>query len=305
MQPLIVKAFKKNRQMVLVVIKLYLSKVEMNSEGLLMALMEGKKGIIFGVSNQKGIANAIAEQLFAQGADIAFTYANSQMESRVRPIAESMNSKLIIECDVTNEDAIKNVFNEYSKIYDSLDFVIHAVAFANREDLQGDFSNISKAGWDLALGVSAYSLIPMARYAKPLMKAGSTITALTYLGSVKAVANYNMMGVAKAALESSVRYLALEMGEIGIRVNALSAGPVKTLAAKGIGGFDIMLKVAAKKAALQRNVSLEDVGKSGLYLVSDLSSGVTGEVHYVDCGQNIVGMCRADAALAEVSLAEA
>lgn len=264
-----------------------------------MGLMDGKKGIIFGVSNQKGIANAIAEQLFEQGADIAFTYANPQMESRVRPIAESMNSKLIMECDVTSDDHIKNVFDEYAKIYDSLDFVIHAVAFANREDLQGNFSDISKAGWDLALGVSAYSLIPMAKYSKPLMKEGSTITALTYLGSVKAVANYNMMGVAKAALESSVRYLALEMGEVGIRVNALSAGPVRTLAAKGIGGFDVMLKVAAKKAPLQRNVSLEDVGKSGLYLASDLSSGVTGEVHYVDCGQNTVAMCKADAVLAE------
>lgn len=265
-----------------------------------MGLMEGKKGIIFGVSNQKGIANAIAEQLFAQGAEIAFTYANPQMESRVRPIAESMNSKLIIECDVTNEEAIKKTFEEYEKVYGKLDFVIHSVAFANREDLQGSFSDISKAGWDLALGVSAYSLIPMARYAKPLLNEGASITALTYLGSVKAVANYNIMGVAKAALESSVRYLALEMGEIGVRVNALSAGPLKTLAGKGIGGFDVMLKVAAKKAPLQRNVTLEDVGKSGLYLVSDLASGVTGEVHYVDCGQNIVGMCKADAALATI-----
>ncbi len=265
-----------------------------------MALMEGKKGIIFGVSNQKGIANAIAEQLFAQGADIAFTYANEAMESRVRPIAESMNAKLIMECDVTKEEAIKNVFDEVAKVYGKIDFVIHSVAFANREDLQGNFSDTSKEGWELALGVSAYSLIPMARYAKPLLNEGGSITALTYLGSVKAVANYNIMGVAKAALESSVRYLALEFGEIGVRVNALSAGPIKTLAGKGIGGFDTMLKVAAKKAPLQRNVTLEDVGKSGLYLVSDLASGVTGEVHYVDCGQNTVAMCKADAVLATV-----
>ena len=264
-----------------------------------MGLMEGKKGIIFGVSNQKGIANAIAEQLFAQGADIAFTYANPTMESRVRPIAESMNSKLIMECDVTNEERVEQVFEECAKVYGKIDFIIHAVAFANREDFQGNFSDISKAGWDLALGVSAYSLIPMAKYGKPILNEGASITALSYLGSVKAVANYNMMGVAKAALESSVRYLALEMGEIGIRVNALSAGPVKTLAAKGIGGFDVMLKVAAKKAPLKRNVTLEEVGKSGLYLVSDLSSGVTGEVHYVDCGQNTVAMCKADAVLAD------
>lgn len=265
-----------------------------------MGLMTGKKGIIFGVSNQKGIANAIAEQLFEQGAEIAFTYANAAMESRVRPIAESMNSKLIVECDVTNEDQIKDVFEQYEKVYGKIDFVIHSVAFANREDLQGSFSDTSKDGWNLALGVSAYSLIPMARYAKPLMNEGASITALTYLGSVKAVANYNIMGVAKAALESTVRYLALEFGEIGVRVNALSAGPLKTLAGKGIGGFDVMLKVACKKAPLQRNVTLEDVGKSGLYLVSDLASGVTGEVHYVDCGQNIVGMCKADAALATI-----
>lgn len=264
-----------------------------------MGLMEGKKGIIFGVSNQKGIANAIAEQLFAQGADIAFTYANEAMESRVRPIAESMNSKLIIECDVTNEEHIKKVFEEYAKIYGKLDFIIHSVAFANREDLQGNFSDTSKEGWDLALGVSAYSLIPMVRYGKPLMNEGASVTALTYLGSEKAVVNYNIMGVAKAALESSIRYLAVELGEIGARANALSAGPVRTLAAKGIGGFDVMLKVAAKKAPLQRNVTLEEVGKSGLYLVSDLASGVTGEVHYVDCGQNVVAMSKAEAILAE------
>lgn len=264
-----------------------------------MGLMQGKQGIIFGVSNQKGIANAIAEQLYKEGADIAFTYANSAMESRVRPIAESMNSKMIVECDVTNEEQMKNVFEQYAKTYENLDFVIHAVAFANREDLQGKFSDTSKAGWDLALGVSAYSLIPMCRYAKPMLNEGSTVTALTYLGSEKMVANYNIMGVAKAALEANVRYLAYELGEHGIRVNALSAGPVRTLAAKGIGGFDVMLKVAAKKAPLQRNVTLEDVGKAGLYLVSDLSSGVTGEVHYVDCGQNTVAMSKADACIAE------
>lgn len=262
-----------------------------------MTLMQGKKGIIFGVSNKRGIAYAIAQKLFENGAEIAFTYANEAMKDRVTPIAQEMNSKLIIECDVTNEEQMKHVYDEYKKVYGNIDFVIHAVAFANKEDLHGNFSDTSKAGWDLALGVSAYSLIPMARYAKPLMNEGATITALTYMGSVKAVCNYNIMGVAKAALESSVRYLAYEFGKDGIRVNALSAGPVKTLAAKGIGDFDTMLKVAALKAPLRRNVSLDDVGKAGLYLASDLSSGVTGEVHYVDCGCNIMGVSEVDAGL--------
>ncbi len=262
-----------------------------------MTLMQGKKGIIFGVSNKRGIAYAIAQQLYDNGAEIAFTYANEAMKDRVTPIAEEMNSKLIMECDVTNEQKMKEVFEAYEKVYGQLDFVIHAVAFANKEDLQGYFSDTSKEGWDLALGVSAYSLIPMARYAKPLMKDGGAIVALTYLGAEKAVCNYNIMGVAKAALEASVRYLASEMGPLNIRVNALSAGPVKTLAAKGIGDFDTMLKVAAVRAPLKRNVSLEDVGKAGLFLASDLSSGLTGETHYVDCGFHTVGVSEADAAL--------
>lgn len=253
-----------------------------------MKLMEGKKGIIFGVSNARGIAYAIAKQINEAGGEIAFTYANEAMESRVRPLAEEMNSKMIVECDVTNEEQVKKVFAEYEKIYGKLDFVIHAVAFANKEDLMGDFIDTSKEGWDLALGVSAYSLVSLARNAKPLMNEGGAILALTYLGSEFVVANYNVMGVAKAALESSARYLADNLGSIGVRVNCLSAGAVKTLAAKGISGFDRMLKAAILKAPLRRNVSLEDVGKTGLYLVSDLSSGVTGEIVHVDCGCHAV-----------------
>ena len=247
-------------------------------------LMEGKKGIVFGVSNTRGIAYGLVEQLHKQGADIAFTYANEAMEGRVRPIAESMNAKLITECDVTNEQQMADVFNQYKKIYGELDFVIHAVAFANKEDLMGNFSDTTREGWDLALGISAYSLISMARNAKPLMTNGGSILALTYLGSEFAVANYNIMGVAKAALEASIRYLALELGQNNIRVNGLSSGAVKTLAAKGISGFDRMLKAAALKSPLKRNVTLEDVGKSGVYLLSDLSSGVTGEIVHVDAG---------------------
>lgn len=253
-----------------------------------MDLMKGKKGIIFGVSNTSGIAYGIAKQLFEAGADIAFTYANQAMEKRVRPIAESMNAKLIMECDVTNEEKLKEVFDECGKVYGNLDFVIHAVAFANREDLTGEFVNTSKEGWDLALGVSAYSLVAISRNARPFMKNGGSIFSLTYLGSEKVVANYNIMGVAKSALESSTRYLADNLGKDGIRVNAISAGPVKTLAAKGIGGFDKMLKAAVFKAPMGRNVSLEDIGKTGLYLASDLSTGVTGEVIHVDCGCHAV-----------------
>lgn len=247
-------------------------------------IMKGKKGIVFGVSNTRGIAYGIVDQLNKEGADIAFTYANEAMESRVRPIAESMNAKMIEQCDVTNEEQMKAVFDKYKSIYGELDFMIHAVAFANKEDLMGNFSDTTREGWDLAMGISAYSLIAMARHAKPLMTNGGSIMALTYLGSEFSVANYNLMGVAKAALEASIRYLALELGKDNIRVNGLSSGAVKTLAAKGISGFDRMLKAAAVKSPLKRNVTLEDVGKSGVYLLSDLSSGVTGEILHVDAG---------------------
>ena len=249
-----------------------------------MGLMTGKKGIIFGVSNTHGIAYAIAQRLFEEGADIAFTYAGEVMEKRVRPLAEGMNSKLIMNCDVTKEDEIKAVFDECEKVYGKLDFVVHAVAFAQREDLQGRFIDTSKQGWDTALGVSSYSLVSICRNAEPLLNEGASVFALTYLGSEYAVANYNVMGVAKAALESSMRYLAVDLGKKGIRVNCLSSGVVKTLASSGIAGFGRMLKAAAAKSPLQRNVALQDVGNAGLYLASDLSSGTTGEVIYVDCG---------------------
>ena len=231
-----------------------------------MKLMEGKKGVIFGVSNTHGIAYAIAKQLYEAGADIAFTYAGEAMEKRVRPLAEEMGAR----------------------VYGKLDFVVHAVAFAAKEDLQGRFIDTSKAGWDLALGVSAYSLISLCKHAEPILNEGASVFALTYLGSEYVVANYNVMGVAKAALESSMRYLAADLGKKGVRVNCISAGAVKTLAAKGISGFDKMLKAAVAKAPLGRNVSLEDVGKAGLYLASDLSTGTTGQILYVDCGCHAV-----------------
>ncbi len=255
-----------------------------------MGIMDGKQGIIFGVSNKFGIANAIAEQIHKEGGELAFTYANEAMEKRVRPIAESMDTRMCTECDVTKDEDVKKVFEEYKNKYEKLDFVIHAVAFANKEDLTGDFYTTSREGWDLAMHVSAYSLLTLTKYSKPLLEAngGGSILALTYLGSTKAVANYNIMGVAKAALESSMRFIAADLGKYNIRCNCLSAGPVKTMAAKGIGGFDRMLKANVLKAPLKRTPSLEDVGKGGLYLVSDLSSGVTGEVHFVDCGAHSV-----------------
>ncbi len=253
-----------------------------------MGLMTGKKGLIFGVSNNHGIAYAIAKQLFDEGAEIAFTYAGEVMEKRVRPLAESMNAKIIMSCDVTKEDEIKAVVAECEKLYGKLDFVVHAVAFAAREDLQGRFIDTSHAGWDLAMGVSAYSLVSICRNVEPIMNEGGSIFALTYLGSQFVVANYNVMGVAKAALESSMRYLAADLGKKGVRVNCISAGAVKTLAASGISGFNKMLKAATAKAPLGRNVALEDVGRAGLYLASDLSSGTTGQILYVDCGCHAV-----------------
>lgn len=253
-----------------------------------MGLMTGKRGIIFGVANDKSIAWGIARQLRAAGAELAFTYLNEALEKRVRPLAESLDSTIILPCDVQNEEEMVAVFSELEKQWGKIDFVVHAIAFANREDLKRPFSQTSREGFRLALDVSAYSLVSMTRCALPVLKEGSSsIITLTYLGSVRTVPAYNVMGVAKAALESSVRYLAAELGEKGIRVNAVSAGPIKTLAASGISSFKEKLRVAEERAPLQRLVNQEDVGKAALYLLSDLSSGVTGEVHYVDGGFNI------------------
>lgn len=253
-----------------------------------MGLMTGKKGVIFGISNTHGIAYGIAKQLHDAGAEIAFSYAGEAMEKRVRPIAEEMGAKIIMSCDVTKEDEVKAVFDACEKEYGKIDFVVHAVAFAKKEDLMGRFIDTSLDGWNTALNVSAYSLVTICRNAQPIMNEGGSVLALTYLGSEYVVSNYNVMGVAKAALESSMRYLAADMGENGVRVNCISAGAVKTLAAMGISGFPKMLKAAVAKAPLKRNVTLEDVGRAGLYLASDLSSGTTGQILYCDCGCHCV-----------------
>ncbi|PLY02635.1 MAG: enoyl-[acyl-carrier-protein] reductase FabI [Desulfuromonas sp.] len=254
-----------------------------------MSLLKGKRGLIVGVANDISIAWGIAQQLHAAGAELAFTYLNEALEKRVRPLAESLGSKIILPCDVGSDEQVKAVYDELEKQWGELDFVVHAVAFANREDLKNPFSETSREGFALAMDISAYSLLPVTRYAVPLMKNGGSVVSLTYLGAVRTIPNYNVMGVAKAALEASTRYLAAELGEKGIRVNAISAGPIKTLAASGIGKFKEKLKMMDEKAPLRRTVTQEEVGKSALYLISDLGSGVTGEIHYVDAGYNILG----------------
>jgi len=253
-----------------------------------MGLMTGKRGIIIGVANDLSIAWGIAQRLQAEGAELAFTYLNEALEKRVRPLAESLGSRLILPCDVANDADIEAVFDVLEKEWGSLDFVVHAVAFANRDDLKNPFSQTTRAGFSLAMDISAYSLVAVTRCAHPLMKDGGSILTLTYLGAERAVPNYNVMGVAKAALEASVRYLAAELGERSIRVNAVSAGPIRTLAASGIANFKAKIKLMDDFAPLRRTVTQEEVGKSALYFLSDLSSGVTGEIHYVDAGFNVV-----------------
>ncbi len=256
-----------------------------------MGLLDGRKGIIFGVANEKSIAWAIAQKLHKEGAELAFTFAGEALEKRVRPLADSLGAKLILPCDVTKDDEIQAVFEQAQSSFGHLDILVHAIAFANKEDLKNDFLSTSRDGFHLAQEVSAYSLTALARHAAPLMEGrpGSILT-LTYYGAEKVVPRYNVMGVAKAALEASVRYLAADLGPKGIRVNAISAGPIRTLASAGISGFMEMLHHVEAKAPLRRNVTAEEVAGTALYLASDLSSGVTGEVIYVDAGYNIMGM---------------
>ncbi|MFQ5561365.1 MAG: enoyl-ACP reductase [Nitrospinota bacterium] len=256
-----------------------------------MGLLEGKKGIIFGVANKNSLSWAIAQALSEEGAELAFTYQNEVLEKRVRPLAESLNAPILEQCDVGDEEDVQKVFEKTRKGFGHLDFLIHGIAFANKEELSGRFVNTSREGFKLALDVSAYSLTLLSRYAMPLMEEkGGSILTLTYYGSEKVVPNYNVMGVAKAALETSVRYLAADLGPSGIRVNAISAGPVKTLAAMGITGFKGMLSHVAEKAPLRRNIESSEVGKTGVFLCSDLSTGMTGEILHLDAGYHTIGM---------------
>ena len=256
-----------------------------------MGLLNNKKGIIFGVANERSIAWAIAQALHKEGAELAFTYVGEALKERVMPLAQGIGSKLILPCDVAKDNEIDAVFNTVKEAWGGLDILVHSVAFANKDELKGMYADTSREGFRLAMDVSAYSLVALAKRAYPLMdgRSGSIVT-LTYYGSEKVIPNYNVMGVAKAALEASVKYLAADLGQKGIRVNAMSAGPVKTLAAMGIAGFRDILGVVEKKAPLKRNVTTEDIANTALYLLSGLSSGVTGEIIYVDAGYNIVGM---------------
>ncbi len=253
-------------------------------------LMAGKKGLIVGVANQRSIAWGIARRAAAAGAQLAFTYQGEALLKRVQPLAESIGSDVLVPMDVTEEKQVDEAFAQVREGLGGLDFLVHSIAYAEREDLKRRTIDTSRAGFLKAMEISVYSLLLLARKAEPLMTDGGSIVAMTYHGSVKAVPNYNVMGIAKAGLESAVRYLALDLGEKNIRINAISAGPIKTLAASGVSGLRAMLAASAARAPLRRNVDTDDVGAAGLYLLSDLAKGVTGEVHYVDAGLSTTAM---------------
>jgi enoyl-[acyl-carrier protein] reductase I len=255
-----------------------------------MGLLEGRTALVFGVANDHSIAWGIAQALHREGASIGFSSVESLIDKRVRPLAASIGSTFVEPCDVQSDDEIERVFARWGESNAGLDILVHALAFAKREDLAGGFVDTSRDGFALALDVSAYSLVALTRAARPFLHAGSSVMTLTYYGSEKVVANYNVMGVAKAALEASVRYLAADLGPDGVRVNAISAGPIRTLAASGIAGFKRMYGAFDEVAPLRANISIEDVGRTAVYLASGLSSAVTGEVIYVDGGFNIVGV---------------
>ena len=255
-----------------------------------MGLLDGRKALIFGVANDHSIAWGIARALHDEGAEIGFSSVESLIEKRVKPLADSIGSTFVEPCDVQVDGDIERVFRRWGETHERLDILVHALAFAKREDLTGRFVDTSRDGFALAHDVSAYSLVALTRAAIPHLRRGSSVLTLTYYGAEKVVANYNVMGVAKAALEASVRYLAADLGPDGIRVNAISAGPVRTLAAAGIGGFKKLYGEFAEVTPLRSNITIEDVGRTAVYLASDLSSAVTGEVIYVDGGFNVLGV---------------
>jgi enoyl-[acyl-carrier protein] reductase I len=255
-----------------------------------MKLLEGKKALVFGVANHRSIAWGITQALHEQGADIGLSYGIPQLERRVMPLAESLGIDFVEKCDVTDDGEITAVFDKAAVHFGSIDILVHSIAYAPPGELEGRFNETSREGFRVAMDISAYSLIALTRAAMPLMLNGGSILTMTYYGAEKVVPSYNVMGVAKAALEANVRYLAADLGPQNIRVNAISAGPIKTLAAAGVAGFRKMLAYAETQAPLRRNVDQEEVGKTALWLLSDWSSGVTGEVVYVDAGYNIIGV---------------
>lgn len=258
-------------------------------------LMAGKKGLIMGVANDHSLAWGISKALASQGASLAFTYQGDVLKKRVVPLAESLQSNILLECDVTDEAQLAETFQALKTQWGALDFVVHAIAFSDKEELKGKYVDTTRANFLNTLDISCYSFTTVARHAAPLMSQGGSLLTLSYYGAEKVMPHYNVMGVAKAALEASVRYLAADLGGDNIRVNAISAGPVKTLAASGIGDFRYILKWNQYNSPLRRNTTLEDVGGAALYLLSNLSSGVTGEVHHVDSGYHVVGMKAIDA----------
>ncbi len=258
-------------------------------------IMKGKKGIILGIANKKSIAYGIAQACKEQGAEMAITFLNERFERKLAPIAEDLKcGAKFYPCDVSKPEEIKALKESIEKDMGKIDFIVHSIAFAPKEGLGGRFIDIPKDAFDIAMDISVYSLIEITRELKPVLSDNSSVLTLSYFGGVKYVPNYNLMGVAKAALEMTVRYMAEDLGKDGIRVNAISAGPIKTLAAAGIGDFSFLLKWNSAHAPLKKNVTIEEVGNSGMYLLSDLSSAVTGEVHYVDNGYNIMGLPAVD-----------
>jgi enoyl-[acyl-carrier protein] reductase I len=258
-------------------------------------LMAGKRGLIMGVANNHSIAWGIAQALAQHGAELAFTFQGDALKKRVEPLAASLGSSIIIPCDVSAENGVEDAFRDLRKHWNSIDFVVHAIGFSDKEELKGKYVNTSRKNFLNSMDISCFSFTEVARHATPMMAEGGSLLTLTYYGAEKVMPHYNVMGLVKAALEASVRYLAMDLGGDNIRVNAISAGPIKTLAASGIGDFRYILKWNQYNSPLKRNTSLYDVGKSALYLLSDLSSGVTGEVHHVDSGYHVVGMKAVDA----------
>ena len=262
-----------------------------------MTILQGKKGLIMGVANNRSIAWGIAEEARKYGAELAFTYQGEALQKRVEPLAASVGSDIVLPCDVNDQESVNAVFAELEKKWGKLDFLVHAIAYSDKEELRGKYLDTSAANFANTLNISAYSLAVVAKAGEQLMKnaGGGSIITLSYYGAEKVVPQYNVMGVAKAALEASVRYLAMDMGQDNIRVNAISAGPVKTLAASGIGDFRLIFKWNEYNSPLRRNIDLKDVGGAGVFLLSELGSGVTGEVLHVDAGYHIVGMKHPDA----------
>ncbi|MEC3860516.1 enoyl-ACP reductase FabI [Mesobacterium sp. TK19101] len=258
-------------------------------------LMAGKRGLIMGLANDKSIAWGIAKALADAGAELAFSYQGEALKKRVGPLAEKLGSAIVLECDVAEEASIDALFDGLKQHWDSLDFVVHAIGFSDKNELRGRYVDTSRANFTMSMDISVYSFTAVMQRAEKMMNAGGSAVTLTYYGAERVMPHYNVMGVAKAALEASVRYMAEDLGKDGIRVNAISAGPIKTLAASGIGDFRYIMKWNEYNSPLRRNVTIDDVGKSALYLLSDLGSGVTGEVMHVDAGYHVVGMKAVDA----------